>query len=77
MSDKPEILISDGKVEYHGSANNTEYHFKSDDYEYVFFINYVGPMDMKPYEFGIFYKTVAKITSVKNRHVSMAVINVL
>ncbi|MBQ2883145.1 MAG: hypothetical protein IJE43_05135 [Alphaproteobacteria bacterium] len=54
MSDKPEILISDGIVEYYGTANNTEYHFKSEDYEYVFFVNYVGPMDMKPYEFGVY-----------------------
>jgi len=54
MSDKPEILILDGKVEYHGSANNTEYHFKSGDYEYVFFVNYAGPVDMKPYEFGVY-----------------------
>lgn len=54
MSDKPEILISDGKVAYLGSANNTEYHFKSGNYEYVFFVNYVGPIDMKPYEFGVY-----------------------
>ena len=54
MSDKPEILISDGKVEYTGSSGNAEYHFKSGDYEYVFFVNHVGPMDMKPYEFGIY-----------------------
>lgn len=57
MSTKPEILISDGYVKYFGSANNTEYHFKSSDYEYVFFINYVGPVDMKPYEFGIYRNT--------------------
>lgn len=54
MSDKPEILISDGKVAYLGSANNTEYHFKSGNSEYVFFVNYVGPIDMKPYEFGVY-----------------------
>lgn len=54
MSDKPEILISDGKVKYYGTARNTEYHFKSGDYEYVFFVNYVGPRDMKPYEFAVY-----------------------
>lgn len=54
MSVRPEVLLSDGRVEYFGTANNTEYHFKSVDYEYVFFINYVGPKDMKPYEFGIY-----------------------
>lgn len=54
MSVKPDVLISDGTVEYFGSANNTEYRFKSGDYKYVFFINYVGPMDMKPYELGIY-----------------------
>lgn len=57
MSVEPEVLVSDGSVEYLGSANNTEYHFKSGDYEYVFFINYAGPEDMKPYEFGIYKKS--------------------
>ncbi len=56
MSGKPEVLIADGYVEYRGSANNTEYHFKSDEYEYVFFVNYVGPVDMPPYRFGIYEK---------------------
>lgn len=54
MSDKPEILISDGDVEYFGTAGNTEYSFTSGDYKYVFSITYVGPMDMNPYEFGVY-----------------------
>lgn len=54
MSTKPQVLISDGTVEYFGSANNTEYYFKSGEYEYVFLATYVGPMDMIPYELNIY-----------------------
>ena len=57
MSEKPEIILSGGEAKYFGSANNTEYHFKSDKYIYIFFVNYVGPRDMPPFEFEIYEKT--------------------
>lgn len=60
MSVKPEVLVLDGKIEYHGSANNTEYHFKSGEDEYVFFVNYVGSMDMVPYEFEVYKNSVER-----------------
>lgn len=60
MAVKPEVLVGDGNVEYQGSAHNTEYHFKSGEYEYIFFVNYVGPADMVPYELRI-YKNAAEI----------------
>lgn len=60
MSDKPQVLVSDGTVKYFGSANNAEYYFKSGEYEYVFSVTKVGPMDMVPYELGI-YKNAEKL----------------
>ena len=53
MSDKPDIVINDGKVEYYGSANNTGYIFKNGEYTYHFDITYVGSVDTPPYELSV------------------------
>lgn len=60
MSAKPQVLVSEGTVAHYGSANNTEYNFKSDEYKYIFYITNVGPEDMVPYELGI-YKNAEKL----------------
>lgn len=54
MSDKPDIIINGGEVEYYGSANNTSYIFKNGNFSYHFDITYVGPIDMIPYELLIY-----------------------
>lgn len=54
MADKPDILISDGEIQFYGSANNHDYSFKKGDYVYRFIVTYVGPMDYPPYMFEIF-----------------------
>lgn len=54
MATQPDLTIMNGEVKYFGSAHNTEYHFLSDGLQYVFFVNYVGPRDMVPYEFRIY-----------------------
>ncbi len=49
VSEKPDMLIHNGTVEYQGTANNTYYTFKNGRYTYRFEIIYVGNEDMLPY----------------------------
>ncbi len=49
ISEKPDIIIDNGTVEYHGTANNTYYIFKNGAYTYQFEVTYVGHIDTPPY----------------------------
>ena len=41
-----------GKVEFHGTGNNTTYHFQSDDKSFVFYINRLTSSDQAPFAFA-------------------------
>lgn len=49
MSDKPDIVIENGDVEYQGSGGNHTYRFKNGAYIYEFDVTYVGSVDYEPY----------------------------
>ncbi len=49
ISDKPDMLIYNGTVEYQGTANNTYYRFNNGNYTYQFEIMYIGNEDTLPY----------------------------
>ena len=52
LSDTPKMIISNGKVEFHGTGNNTTYHFQSDDKSFVFYINRLTSPDQAPFAFA-------------------------
>ena len=54
MSDKPDIVINNGTVEYQGSANNHFYTFIDKETHYVFNVTYVGSMHSVPYVLDIY-----------------------
>ena len=52
FSKKPKIIISDGSVKFHGTANNTTYHFNLGDTSYVFYVNRIRALEQPQYEFS-------------------------
>ncbi len=52
FSKKPKIIISEGNVKFHGTANNSTYHFNLDDTSYVFYINRIRAIEQPQYEFS-------------------------
>ena len=55
MSDKPDIIIENGEVEYQGSGGNHTYRFKNNTYTYEFDVTKVGPKDYVPYTLAILH----------------------
>lgn len=62
LSDTPKMIIQNGKVEFHGTANNTTYHFQSDDKSFVFYINRLTTADQTPFALATYDSKTQKDT---------------
>ncbi len=54
ISDKPDVILYDGTVEYYGTASNSDYIFKNGEYTYRFKVTHVGHRDTPPYALVIY-----------------------
>jgi hypothetical protein len=53
MTEKPKLVITNGKIVYEGNSSNHSYQFKNENLTYICSIIYIGPIDCPPAIYSI------------------------